>query len=101
MLTFEFEPSFVVDISDTFSTKMEAIRAYQTQFHVDGVKIFDPSTFISNPEFIKYYEARAKTFGFKIKKEYGEAFYSEELIELNFSNYLNEFHCIQKIPIIQ
>jgi len=90
MLTFEFEPSFVIDISETFEIKMEAIRAYKTQFHVEGIKVFDPSTFISNPEFIKYYEARAKTLGFKIKKEYGEAFYSEELIELNFLNYLNE-----------
>ncbi len=90
MLTYEYEPTFVVDISDTFQTKMESVKAFKTQFHVEGVTIFDPSTYISNPEFMKFQEARAKSFGFKIKKEYGEAFYSEELIELNISNHIDE-----------
>lgn len=88
MQTYEFNPSFVVDISDTFGTKMESVLAYKTQFHVKGVELNDPSTFISNPEFIKYLEARAKSFGFKIGKKYGEPFYCEELIELDLINLL-------------
>ncbi|MCP5063543.1 MAG: bacillithiol biosynthesis deacetylase BshB1 [Ignavibacteriae bacterium] len=90
MQTYEFTPSFVVDISDTFETKMESVCAYKTQFHVKGVKLKDPSTFISNPEFVKYLEARAKSFGFKIGKKYGEPFFCEELIELDLINLLTD-----------
>ncbi len=65
VLTYEFDPTFVVDISDTFETKMQAIRAYKTQFHVEGKKSDEPETFISSPEFIQFLEARAKSYGFK------------------------------------
>lgn len=84
MQTYEFIPSFIVDISDTFKTKMDAVLAYQTQFYNSKIKSNEPETFISNPEFIKYLEARAKTFGFKIGKPYGEPFFSEEAIEMDF-----------------
>jgi len=90
MQTYEFNPSFVIDISETFQSKMKSVLAYKTQFHVEGVKLKDPSTFISNPEFIKYLEARAKTFGFKIGKTYGEPFFCEELIELDLINLLTD-----------
>ncbi|MBK7104337.1 MAG: bacillithiol biosynthesis deacetylase BshB1 [Ignavibacteriae bacterium] len=86
MQTYEFQPSFIVDISETFETKMKAVFAYQTQFYNEKSK--EPETFISTPEFINFLEARAKTFGFKIGKKYGEAFYSEELIELDLINIL-------------
>src|SRR5690606_38445708 len=33
MLTYTFEPSFIIDISDTFETKMKAVEAYSSQFH--------------------------------------------------------------------
>ncbi len=88
MQTYEFHPSFVVDISDTFEIKMQAVRAYNTQFHIDGATQKGTQTFISTPEFLKFLESRSKTFGFKIGKEYGEPFFSEELIELDISNYL-------------
>ncbi|MBK8945129.1 MAG: bacillithiol biosynthesis deacetylase BshB1 [Ignavibacteriae bacterium] len=88
MQTYEFQPSFIVDISETFETKMKAVFAYQTQFY--NKKSKEPETFISTPEFINFLEARAKTFGFKIGKKYGEAFYSEELIELDLINFLME-----------
>lgn len=88
MQTYEFAPSFIIDISETFETKMKSVFAYKTQFHIEGFKNTEPNTFISNPEFIKYLEARAKIFGFKIGKAYGEPFYSEDAIELNFANYL-------------
>lgn len=86
--TYEFEPTFVTDISETFEQKMEAVRAYKTQFHIEGLENDEPQTFISSPEFIKFLEARAKFYGFKIGKNYGEPFFSEELIELDVVNYL-------------
>ncbi len=87
MQTFEFTPSFIVDISETFEDKMKSVLAYKTQFYNKDLDKTEPKTFISNPEFIKYLEARAKTYGFKIGKEYGEPFFSEEEIELDILNY--------------
>ncbi len=80
MQTYEFIPSFIVDISDHFETKMKAVRAYKSQFYNPDEK--GERTFISDPKFIKYLEARARYFGFQIRKEYGEPFFSEEAIEL-------------------
>jgi N-acetylglucosamine malate deacetylase 1 len=80
MQTYEFTPSFIVDISDHFETKMKSVRAYKSQFFNPNEK--GEFTFISDPKFIKYLEARASNFGFHIRKEYGEAFFSEEAIEL-------------------
>jgi len=86
--TYEVDPTFIVDISETYEIKMNAIRAYKTQFHIEGRESNEPTTFISTPEFIKFLEARAKSFGFKIGKKYGEPFSSEELLELNLTAYL-------------
>lgn len=86
MQTYEFEPSFVVDISDTFETKMKAVRAYSSQFFNPDSN--EPETFISAPRFIKYLEARAVSYGFQIGKDYGEPFFSEEKIELKLETLL-------------
>ena len=69
---------------------MESIKAYKTQFHIEGYTSDEPQTFISTPEFLQFIEARAKSFGFKVGKKYGEAFYCEELIELDLINYLEK-----------
>jgi N-acetylglucosamine malate deacetylase 1 len=81
MQTYEFEPSFIIDVSKTFDDKMNAIKAYATQFH--NPQSNEPETFISQPNFLKFIEARAKYFGFKIDKDYGEAFFCEEEIEFD------------------
>ncbi len=86
MQTYEFTPSFIYDISETFETKMKAVLAYNTQFHNPESR--EPETFISQPIFLQFLEARAKYFGFKIGKNYGEAFFSEEEIELDISSLL-------------
>ena len=86
MQTYTFEPSFVVDISNFFETKMKAVWAYSTQFH--NPESNEPETFISSPEFIEYVDARAKFYGFQIGKKFGEPFYCEEKIELNLNGML-------------
>ena len=86
--TFEFTPTFIIDISDTFEIKMDAMRAYKTQFYMEGEKSSEPETFISTPDFFDSIIARAKSYGFKIGKKYGEPFYSEEFIEVDLSNML-------------
>ena len=86
MQTYTFEPSFIVDISNFFETKMKAVWAYSTQFH--NPESSEPETFISSPEFIEYVDARAKFYGFQIGKKFGEPFYCEEKIELNLNGML-------------
>jgi bacillithiol biosynthesis deacetylase BshB1 len=84
MQTYLFDPSFIVDISDYFETKMKSVLAFKSQFnHLSPKK---EETFISRPEFLEYVEARAKFYGFQIGKKYGEAFYCEEAIEYDFNN---------------
>lgn len=88
MQTYEFAPSFVYDISETFEKKMNAIKAYKTQFHNPNIE--GPETFISKPGFINYLKARVEYWGFRIGKDYGEPFYCEEEIELDLINLLKD-----------
>lgn len=84
MQTYIFEPTFIVDISEHFQTKMKSCKEFASQFHNPSIKKDD--TFISKPEFLDYVETRAKFYGFQIRKKYGEPFYCEENIEFDFAN---------------
>lgn len=86
MQTYTFEPSFIVDISEHFQTKMAAVHAFHSQFHNPAAKKDD--TFISKPEFLDYVKVRAEFYGFQIRKKFGEPFYCEENIEYDFSDLL-------------
>jgi bacillithiol biosynthesis deacetylase BshB1 len=88
MQTFTFEPTFIVDVSETFEQKMKAVQCYETQFH--NPKSTEPETFISRPEFLNYIQSRAEFYGFQIHKKYGEPFFSEEKIELNLVSMFNK-----------
>ena len=72
MISYPFTPAFVLDISEVWERKLEAIRAYQTQFESseDGIR-----TAISEPGFLKLMEARAVWFGSMIGAAYGEPYY--------------------------
>lgn len=72
MLSYPFTPAFVLDISDVWERKLEAIKAYQTQFEssANGIR-----TAISEPGFLKLIEARATWFGSMIGTAYGEPYY--------------------------
>jgi len=71
------EPSFIVDISDTFDTKMEAIHCYRSQFHDPGSN--EPVTYIATGDFLKTIEARDALMGKRIGVKYGECFVSENI----------------------
>ena len=86
MQTYTFEPSFIIDISDSFDQKMKAVKAFKTQFYDPNSK--EPETFISRPEFFQYLIARSQFYGFQIGKHYGEPFYCEEKIEYDLKNLL-------------
>ncbi len=66
------EPHFVVDITNYFDRKLEAILAYKTQFYDPKSK--EKNTFISSPEFLEFVRARASHFGVPIGVRYAEAF---------------------------
>jgi bacillithiol biosynthesis deacetylase BshB1 len=83
---YQFNPSFIIDISDTFTDKMEAVNCFSSQFF--DPKSVEPETFISQPNFLKFVESRAMIYGFSIGKTYGEPFYCEEEIELDLISLL-------------
>ena len=68
-------PDLVVDISDSFTQKMEAVKAFATQFYREGDD--GPKTPISSAEFLHFIEARARDFGRSIGVEFGEGFTTE------------------------
>ncbi len=86
MQTYTFDPTFIVDITETMELKMKAVECYSTQFHDPKSK--EPETFISSPEFLNYIKSRAEFYGFSIRKRFGEPFYCEEKIEFDFVNLL-------------
>lgn len=84
MQTYTFDPTFIVDISDSFEVKMKAIKCYETQFF--NPKSIEPETFISQPGFLNFIESRSQFYGFKIGKNYGEPFYCEESVNLSLNS---------------
>lgn len=74
-------PNFVIDISDHWEKKLEALRAYKSQFHDPDSK--EPETYISSEAFWKFLEARAREMGHLIGAEFGEGFISEQTLELD------------------
>ena len=71
-----FTPSFVVDVTKHWKTKMRSVAAYKSQFHDPKSK--EPQTFISDPKFLEMIDARGKHFGALIGAAYGEAFVTKQ-----------------------
>lgn len=74
MQWYEFTPSFIVDVSETFDTKMKAIKAHASQFYDPNSK--DPETLLSRPEFLERIKTDSEYYGKRIGVKYGEPFYS-------------------------
>jgi N-acetylglucosamine malate deacetylase 1 len=68
----DITPDIAVDITPFFDKKVEAIRAYKTQFHNPDSK--EPDTFISSPEFLEFIKARASHYGVPLGVSYAEGF---------------------------
>lgn len=69
-------PDIVVDVTDYWEEKMQAIRAFGSQFFDPNSK--EPQTFISSPQFLQLIEARAIEFGQPLGFKYGEGFVVEK-----------------------
>ena len=83
----ELSPDFVVDISRFLPKKMEAIRAFQSQFYdksEDG-----PKTPISSINFLESVASRAKNMGRLIYRDAAEGFTTNRLLGVeNFDSLL-------------
>ena len=74
------QPSFVVDISDQFERKLEAVGCYRSQFDKGDVsrQIFVPG--IDIYEFLK---TQDRMYGMQIRKQYAEPYTIHETIEID------------------
>jgi LmbE family N-acetylglucosaminyl deacetylase len=80
-------PTFAVDISNEMDQKLEAIKAYVSQFSSiakDGI-----STHINRPEFLSSIITRSEFLGQQIGVKYAEGFYYPGLMKID--NILNFF----------
>jgi bacillithiol biosynthesis deacetylase BshB1 len=83
------QPDFVIDITSVFDQKIEAIKAYSTQFNNSNLN--EPQTYISTPDFLDSVIYRHKWFGKMIGVKYAEGFISEKMIGFtNFDSFIKE-----------
>ena len=81
MQKYEFTPSFIVDVSDVYETKLKSIKAFASQFF--NPQSIEPETILSSKEFLNFIESRDKHFGAMIGVKYGEALFSYEPVKIN------------------
>jgi bacillithiol biosynthesis deacetylase BshB1 len=86
-----YDPSFVYDISPVFDKKIEAIKAYSSQFHSESYEVNEPQTYISTPEFLNAIIGRHAMFGKMIGVPYAEGFITEKMIGIgNFDAFIQK-----------
>jgi len=75
------EPDFIVDISNVYETKLEALFAHDSQ--VNHTKKNSFKTVLNTSNFLKKLDARFKYLGSLINTEAGEGFKYKKAIELS------------------
>ena len=74
----DITPDFVVDISAYMDRKIDAIKAFSSQFFI-GEDDNDVQTPISSKNFMDYMYAKNRVYARDIQKEYAEAFHFSRL----------------------
>lgn len=74
MQSVPFVPTLVVDVTDVWEQRTRALQAFRSQFFNPDYTPSDdePETFISNPAFFEWVEARARTYGYSVGATFGE-----------------------------
>ncbi|WP_417885520.1 bacillithiol biosynthesis deacetylase BshB1 [Zunongwangia sp.] len=75
------EPDVVLDISGFITKKMDAVKAYSTQFYDPDSK--EPKTPISSSNFLDSVQYRAQDLGRIINKNYAEGFTVERYVAVD------------------
>lgn len=75
------KPDFVVDVTEYVDVKLEAIKAFKTQFWDPNSS--EPKTPISGEEFFDFLKGRMAEFGRAIGVRYAEGFTVERFIGVN------------------
>ena len=79
-----FAPSFVVDITDSYALKLEAVRAYVSQFTDKYDNEIDENFLpVGFSDYLFQIESRNRHFGSLIGRKYGEGFLMEDVIEVS------------------
>lgn len=71
------EPNLLVDVSPFWKQRMDAVRCYASQFY--NPKSQEPSTYISQPEFLDSLEWRARLLGRRIGVSHAEGFITRRI----------------------
>ena len=81
MLHQSFEPSFIVDISDEMSQKMEAIGSFASQFSLSENS--KERTYINRSGFLETIKTRAAFWGQQVGVSHGEAFLFQGILKID------------------
>ena len=75
----EIRPTFVVDITDQFKQKCEAVACYKSQFKssLEKREVYPPAKNIFD-----YMEIQNRRYGYMIGTRYGEAFIQKEMLSM-------------------
>jgi bacillithiol biosynthesis deacetylase BshB1 len=76
-----YEPDILIDVSEVWEQRMEAIKAYRTQFHSNDSQ--EPQTYISSPAFMEAVIARGRLLGKRIGVQFAEGFLSKKAIGIS------------------
>ena len=76
------QPDFVVDITPFHDQKIEAIRAFKSQFFNPdyNANSNEPQSYISSPDFLNFVIARAQEMGHAIGVKFGEGFTTTRML---------------------
>jgi bacillithiol biosynthesis deacetylase BshB1 len=77
----EFIPSFIVDVTNEYDQRVEAMHAYRSQFYDPESK--ERGTVLSTPDFLEMVRTRLEYYGDKIGKKYGEPFFSSAPLKVD------------------
>lgn len=76
-----FDPSFIVDVSDHFERKLQAIRCFASQLHDPDST--EPATNISRSDYTERLEARFRYYGSLIDVRFGEPFHTRRMVRMD------------------
>ncbi len=76
-----FVPTFVVDVTEVFSRKLEAIQCYRSQLHQPGIDA--PKTDIGSADYLERVKGNHRYFGSMIGVRYGEPYFAPRPFQLD------------------